>query len=462
MKVKRVFLYLRNISLYEKLLWLFFILIPVMRVPSLPLVKQKIQYSEIVFVLLFVVWVLRYLNGKEKLQKVPAGFALIVMLSIFLLSFINSRGWLISSITFLGIFYLVCLYFLITQLVTFEDMWWRLLKCWVLISLILAVTGICAYLISFLGVDHDYLLAKHDFYRSVNSGLSTRIISIFRHPAMLATYMHVSIVFSFILAVKSDVHAEKILSYICIALFIITAILTKTRINAGIALTLFLIAVTLPYENYIISFAKYFSFLYAITLFILVSSLTVWWILPVTIHKAANNDTIVFEVNSIQQPYFIMHKTGLKIIKDHPLIGVGMGMFNFESARYITWEESKKPWHVIYPHITEKDESMYKRGTDPHSTYIGWGSETGLLGLGGILFFFIQIIRALVMRIKSDKDMINSFIYKAMLAGLVGFLLNGWYINILTLRHFWILLSMTAIYMQLNSKFYNFKKEEIV
>ena len=101
---ENVFSYLKNITLREKLLWLFFVLIPVMRVPSLPLVKQKIQYSELVFILLFVGWMVRYLKGKVNLQKVPAGFALFAMLSIFLLSFINSQNRLISSIDFLGIF----------------------------------------------------------------------------------------------------------------------------------------------------------------------------------------------------------------------------------------------------------------------------------------------------------------------------------------------------------------------
>lgn len=433
-----------------------------MIVPSLPIVKQKIQYSDLVFIFLFVGWVVRYLKGNVKFQKVPAGFALLAMLSIFLLSFINSQEKLISSIDFLGIFYLVCLYFLLTQLVTFEDIWWRLLKCWVVISLILAFSGICAYFISFIGIEHNFLLVKHDFYQSVNAGLVRRLCSVFRHPAMLATYLHVSIVFSFILAVKLAINEEKYLSYVfCIVLCIIAAILTKTKISAGIALTLFLILAALPYEKLIVSIAKYISFLCAVLLFIFVFSVNVWWILPVNIHEG-NNDTLVIEFNSIHHLSFIRHKALLKMINDYPLIGVGMGMYNFESARYITWEETKKSLHVIHPHLTEKEENRYKRGgVDPHSTYIGWCAETGLLGLGGILFFFFQIISALVMRGKGNSDTTNRFVYKAMVAGFAGFLLNAWYIDILTMRHFWVFVSMAAIYMQLKDKTYSSEQNEV-
>jgi len=266
---------------------------------------------------------------------------------------------------------------------------------------------------------------------------------------MLTMYLHTSIVFGFILATEKKNSKGSFLGYLVVVLCFIAAILTKTRCNAGIALTLFWVLAFIPKENIYILILRYMSFICALVLMVSAILLTVWWILPIEVRRNVERQTVSIELNVLYQPYFIHHISEMAIIRDFPLVGVGLGMYNRRQGDYIRWDDVKKSYQQIYPNLQEKDKNVYK-AVDPHSLYLGIGAETGLLGLGGMLFFFWQIIVCFFRKLREKVDAQESYISGVFLAGFVGFLFNALYVDMLTVRSFWFLIAMGVIYISLN------------
>lgn len=432
----------------EKLLFVYIALIPLMRVTPFRSIN-KIEYSDLVFAVLFLLWSAEVIGGKRALRKAELVWPLFFMLSVFFLSAICSGRLLYSGIEFAGIFYLACMYFLTVQLASSEGIWWGLVKTWVAISSALALTAIGAYFLSFFGIE-TFLLDNYDMLGFASHGLVHRAISIFKHPAMFATYLHVSIIFGFILAARAALKKRNSFwIYLSIILCLCAVLLTKTRDIAGIMLSIFLILTVFPLKNWVVMIAKYLSFLSATALIVCVFFMTVWWILPVTISRVPGTNNIRIELNFTHQSYFVHHKASFNMMREHPLLGVGPGMYNYKSGKYITWEEARGPYRVIYPNLTEGEETAYKRGIDPHSTYLGWGAETGLTGLLAILGFFFSAGYILFKKIGMEKDAVRKYVYGIMLAGIAGFLFDGFYIDILTMRHFWFLIAMAMALLSL-------------
>ncbi len=442
--------FIKRVSLAEKLLYLYIVLIPVMRVPYLPLIGQKIQYTDIVFLLLFFICLIQLIKGKRDFINVPLKFSLGSMLILFIFSFVHTVNWVRSGVEYAGILYLVSVYVLLCQIVDSQETWWRLVKCWCVVSLLIALTGIVAYFISAISRFPNFLVADHEFLGNVNQQLVLRLTSIFRHPGMLTVYLHVGIVFGFVLAAEKKDGKWCSWGYLTVFLCFVAALLTKTRCNAGIALTLFCALAFMNKENIFILILHFTSFIYALVIMVLAIVLTIWWILPINFQRNLDRGTISVELNTLYQPYFIHDMAEIKIIKDFPLVGVGLGMYNTRQNNYIPWAVVRKSYQQIYPDLKEKDESVY-RGTDPHSLYLGAGAEAGLLGLGGLLFFFLHVIFYFFRKIKNNEDKRESYINGVFLAGVVGFLFNGFYMDMLTVRSFWFLIAMGIIYASMCS-----------
>jgi len=446
MMLQQIGEFIKRISLTEKILYLYIVLIPVMKVPYLPLVGQKIQYSELVFLFLLIYWMRQLFNGSRNLVTVPLKFALSGMLIIFLLSFIPSKNWLISALEYAGILYLAFLYALLCQLVDTQELWRRLIKCWCFFGLLIALTGIAAYFYSALNGRLNFLVTNHDYLGNVNQGLVLRLTSIFRHPAMLTMYLHVSIVFGFVLANTEKNNRERLFGYLVVGVCFVAAILTKTRCNAGIALTVFLALAYMAKENIYLLILRYLSFIYAVILMVMVIVLTVWWVFPVKLQRNPAEQTVTVKLNTAYQVYFIQHLMETKIIKDYPWTGVGLGMSNAKAVDYIKYPEVEKSFRMLYPDLSEDQVNKYKISIDPHSLYLGLGAETGFLGLGALLFFIFKMLALFFKKIKQEKNSDSRYICGVFLAGLLGFLFNSLYVDMLSIRAFWFMIAMGVIY----------------
>ena len=117
---------------------------------------------------------------------------------------------------------------------------------------------------------------------------------------------------------------------------------------------------------------------------------------------------------------------GLEVIRDHPVLGVGYGnwwMYYNNSGKANGW------------------------ALEPHNIFIKAGAELGYLGLICFIMMaiFIFIINARTRRIaKKQKNHFFYYMAHGLDAGLVGFLVAGFFVTVLYYPFFWIQMTMTV------------------
>jgi O-antigen ligase len=185
---------------------------------------------------------------------------------------------------------------------------------------------------------------------------------------------------------------------------------------------------------------------FAIAVLLLIFSIIsiVWWIFPIDFLWNSQDKSFSIVFNCTMFPYHFHHRAALELFKQHPIVGVGIGSFLHQSGPYINWEQAKASYRVMDPDLT----IYYGNPMDPHSTYLGLLAETGVLGLGVTMIFFILFLKKLIIMMHVETDSTKRFILWCFFAGLIGFLWNGIYIEILSMRHFWVLLAMASITMR--------------
>jgi O-antigen ligase len=127
-------------------------------------------------------------------------------------------------------------------------------------------------------------------------------------------------------------------------------------------------------------------------------------------------------------------KFGREIMHDHPVLGVGYGN-----------------WWIYFHHSGKATEWAQ----EPHNIFIKAGAE---LGYSGLICFVIMatlifIINARTRRIA--KGLNNQFLYYmayGLDAGLVGFLVAGFFVTVLYYPFFWVLMAQTVALFSVSSK----------
>lgn len=104
----------------------------------------------------------------------------------------------------------------------------------------------------------------------------------------------------------------------------------------------------------------------------------------------------------------------------------------------LDWDEVRATYKA--KGITNRNVSI-----DPHNTYLGWAAEAGLPFAVIMLGLFYGIYRFMWKGYKACADSFTGGFCYVSLCGLVGFLFNGLYIDILTMRHFWIMIGLGTL-----------------
>jgi len=111
------------------------------------------------------------------------------------------------------------------------------------------------------------------------------------------------------------------------------------------------------------------------------------------------------------------------MFNDSPLIGTGVGLFMDRLHEY------------------SKLTAQYA-----HNSYIQILAETGVLGLGGFLWFIGELVLGAYRRFKSDKDLVFTGVFLS----LTAFLIHGFFdVHFYSLRIsvlFWMLAGMLSVY----------------
>jgi len=137
-----------------------------------------------------------------------------------------------------------------------------------------------------------------------------------------------------------------------------------------------------------------------------------------------------YETQTTAQQRMGAWRTGLKMLKANPIIGVGTGEFPTKFKQYAGDEE----W------------AMVGGWSNAHSMYVQIAAETGLLGLGIFLSLIGLTLRDIwkLWRIYRNEEgqIVSSQIGMAAAIGFIGFLVSGAFLNVAYLQQLYVLIAL--------------------
>lgn len=403
---------------------------------SLPLLGKEIQLADIFFLLVLTAITIdiKRRGFKRVLFQPPVlirYFLLFFLLFLFIAS-IFSLNKMKSFLELFAMIYLVILYLWVSGIDIKEKQFKSILLLWLYLSFGLCLLSLGGFVLySFLGKNNSLV----QFYPTMQSVIPfSRICATFPTMNMFASFLHISIIFLLVLIVISGWRK----SYILISFFILICLfLTGSRNLFGICISVFLILVPLK-KSKIFSLSKYAVFALSILLFFSLLVTTIWCIFPVRAYLDRQNNNLSMSINTAPSLYAVLNKMSVSLISKNPLLGVGPGMFNQNLVASINWNDVKSTY--LAKGFNNKDVFL-----DPHNAYLGWAAEAGVPFVLVMLGLLYAIVRFMYRGYLISKDSFCGFFSYACMCGIIGFLVNGMYIDILTLRHFWLMLGLGTL-----------------
>jgi O-antigen ligase len=441
--MKRFFGIFKNTgTIEEKLLWLYIAIMPITSISFFTFIRRNIICADFVFIVLFIIYLLKYIQGKIKIEKTSLELSLFAMISLFSISIINSVYLIDSFLELTGLTYLVIFFLLIINIISNPQRLRRLLYVYVFISGIVSLIGLA----SFCYVTATGKIIGNPFfqYTTIESMAHhfPRLQLTFGTPNMFLFYLHTALICAAILFLSETNHHAKKIFFICITVIVWAALLTGSRRFTGFILSSLIILLIFG-KGRLALLLKGICFI-GLSVFLIMSFITsVWVIFPVNITMDEVDKTVGLQVHYSYSLHLLQPVTSINMIKSHPFIGVGLGTYNWHFKENVDWKWVLSSFDFkAYPEYLKvvKDNTL---NFDPHSAILGTLAETGIVGLLGLLYFFVKYTRKLLFRFKTNRELnFEKILSGCILAGFIGFLLNGLFTDIVSMRYFWFIMAI--------------------
>jgi O-antigen ligase len=142
---------------------------------------------------------------------------------------------------------------------------------------------------------------------------------------------------------------------------------------------------------------------------------TVWGVFPLRDGR----------LNTRPNAYRVLHAAAIRMFAARPLTGVGPGEFGRRLGEYTTPEERSSAWPPV----------LLAVDYDPHSTWLGWAAESGLLGLSAWIALYGFVARRLI-------DAPPATLPRLAACTLAGLALSGLAVDISHLKFVWCFLGL--------------------
>lgn len=407
-------------------LFIYLFLLPWTRHLPLPELPVVIVWADLFFLLLFLRWLgalltTRSLRIFSRLEK-SAFLFLAILAAATCFAEPVLRTWL----KFIGIAYLVFLIPVLKHAVKEKQTLTRVFQIWFWVAFILSVIGIAAYLAAWGQQQPNFFILKDSAYLRQGEFL-WRIQSIGYSCNMFAAYLQMGIVSGLWLMTKESGSKRRKVILAAIGVILLAVILCKTRLFLGALATLAVVGLS-RWRNYSSSRRLLCGAFCAFVLgFAGLVTASLWYqITPVTVRSDGENHAVAW--NKDPSIYRFLNLLAFALFREHWVRGTGLGGYRSFSQR---------PQEILVQDHPEFLKVLPQRWTDsphdPHSTYQGWAAETGMIGMSGILILLVGLVNEV-----REKN-------RVLTAAVVGFLINGFYMDILMLRYFWFLCACIAM-----------------
>jgi len=394
---------------------------------------KELAFSILVIIGLML-WKLKMVSEEEvKITRTPLNLPVLAFMATCVLSLLWSNSPMVSLLELPLFLAGPILYFIVVNNIHNEYQINRLLTALLIISSLLGIYGIFQY----NGI--DFAFWKGNIARQ-------QVFGLFGNVNYFAEYMIVPLplAISLFFAVRNRTH--KILLLIGILAMGGSLILTFTRgsyLAIGISsLFMFFLYLASRGKGFIKEHKKIFILILALIILI-----TFLFAIPNPLNKPG---TVISKIksrisisqftkgSSLKRRIAIWKFTGM-MIKDHPLLGSGLGAFKYNSLSYQAKFFNQGENRRLYPYgIADK----------VHNEYLQLGAELGLLGLGIFLWLIISYFRYGVRVLKKLKDKYKQGIVIGLMGGVVAVLIDaifGFPLHLpSTLVLFWLFIALTV------------------
>jgi hypothetical protein len=393
----------------------------------LPFVQNKVQLTEILFVILlpFIPYkelVGYHIKNNRTFILLVSGYLLFDMISSLLSKQWHSIFESAGRIYLVIVFMILCYHF---SKLNLAELFQRLQSVVFFCTITIAVIAVTGYAIAYFA---KYLFVS-PFFNYPYFGTVYRFRGPTVHPSMMINVL----VFLFCLAMGLRDHIKnRAIQNMGLALLGICAVLTFSKsiilIFFGL-LIFFLQSKKILGKKLLLGTAFFFTvLLIVVTHFVFTGKDTL---------QIKNFDSTNFTSGKIlyQAKHFTIMEAGYLAIKrveidlagSHLFFGVGTGNFN-----------QHLHWYKVHGRFPEKLPDF-----DPHSTYLGALVENGLFAFLLLLAVFIFVFRFFIKQknLVTDRFLLSLFIIY------LAFLMDGISTDVLNFRHLWVFFAITFAYV---------------
>jgi O-antigen ligase/Tfp pilus assembly protein PilF len=434
-----------NLSNYNKSFWTnaieisiiaLVILVPIAFYPWCITVflPAKEMIAEVLIVLGLMFWGLKIINKEElKFTSAPLNIPIISFIAICVLSLIWSNSFFVS-LKELPLFLAgPLLYFVITNSINDERQINRILDILLLVGGLFGIYGIFQY----NGIDFSFWIS--------NIGRQ-QVFGLFGNVNFFAEYLIVPLPIAVSLFFTSRNKFKKILLLIAILAMGTSLIVTFTRgsyLSFGSALIfMFFLFLISRGKGFIKNNKKIF-----IIILVAIIIITFLFVVPTSLNRSGTVISKIKERASITQLInefsfgrrTAIYKFTTLMIKDHPLLGSGIGTYKYNTLRYQAEFFAQGENRSLYPHgFADK----------AHNEYLQLWAELGIIGLGIFIWLMISYFRFGLKILRKIKDESRQGIIIGLMGAVVEVLVDGIFGFPLhlpaTIVLFWLALGLTV------------------
>jgi len=397
--------------------------------------------AEILVLLALMFWGFRIINKEEvKLIPAPLNLPILSFITICLLSLIWSNSFFVS-LKELPLFLTgPLLYFVLANNISGEQQIKRILNTILIVGGLFGIYGILQY----NGIDFAFWAGNI---------ARQQVFGLFGNVNYFAEYLIVPLPLAISLFFTVQNRTYKILLLIGILAMGGSLILTFTRgsyLAIGISLLfMFFLYLLSQGKNFIKEYKKVFIIILALIILV-----TFLFALPNPLNKSGTaiekiksriSISQLTQSSSIKRRMAIWKFTGM-MIKDHPLLGMGIGTFKYNSLKYQAQFFSQGENRALYPHgFADK----------AHNEYLQLWAELGIIGLGIFLWLMVSYFNYGIKFLKKIKDNYKQGIIIGLMGAIVAVLVDGIFGFPLhlpaTIVLFWLVLALTITTIKIDA-----------
>lgn len=417
---------------------LFILSIPIM----VDIGVYNIQPADIIFIILFFVWILRLLTRETILVIPPLTFEILLFIGLCSFSFITSKDQIETVIDIVKSAYLFIVYMTVYNLIVDIDDVFQINKMWCLSTILVGVIGIIGVFIFLItGKQNIIIQTDHPVFKGFPRIKSTLHSNEYFGSYMIASLPLIATLFAYY---KGNIKRYAILLSFLFCL--ILGIFNLGLVLIGNLLTTWL-CVYKMFNIFNNRMLKKTGWAIWVISFIILNISAVIYIRKIDINLNKSKDVKIYSDSYADQTvpiyelktnlyisemsYQMLKRVAWNAFLESPLLGNGMGAF-----------------HKITNSAYERGDIIKQfSNVDPHSTIFGYLSEAGIIGFSGLIYLwivFFKKIRAILKVVVRAYGNINLLL--APIIGIIGLIVSSIHIDIMHFRFLWILVAMSMVF----------------